>query len=64
MRKGNSSQNVDWVRPKIDDIQEVLTDHQVLPLDVNGDWVDLNSRLPRYHVKNVKDIVKVFEKYT
>ena len=64
VRKGNSSQNLDWVRPEIDDIQEVLTDHQVLPLDVNGDGVDLNSRLPRYHVGNVKDIVKVFENYT
>ena len=55
VRKGNSSQNVDWVRSETDDIQEVLTDYQLLPCDVNRDWVDLNSRLPRYHVKNTKD---------
>ena len=32
LRTGNTSQNVDWVRPEHDDIQEVKTDYQVIPL--------------------------------
>ena len=38
-RKGNVSENVDWVRPDSDDIQ-VVTDFQVIPSDAEGDRVD------------------------
>ena len=59
LRKGNTSQNVGWVRPEHDDIQEVKTDYQVIPCNVNGDWVDLNSRVPKFKVNNTKEIWKL-----
>ena len=62
-RKGNGSQNVDWVRPDSDDIQQVVTDFQVIPSDVEGDWDDLQSRPIRYHVKNAQNIQKAFQNY-
>ena len=34
LRKGNRTQNIDWVRPECDDIQEVITDYQVIPCNV------------------------------
>ena len=61
-RKGNGSQNVDWVRPD-DDIQKVVTDFQVIPSNVEGHWVDLQSRQLRYHVKNTQNIQKAFQNY-
>ena len=62
-RKGNGSQNVDCVRPDSDDIQQVVTDFQVIPSDVEGDWDDLQSRQIRYHVKNAQNIQKAFQNY-
>ena len=63
LRKGNTSQNGVWVRPEHDDIQEVKTDYQVIPCNVNGDWIDLNSRVPKFKVNNTKEIEKAFENY-
>ena len=53
----------DWIRPEQDDIQEVLAEYQVLPCTVDGEWINLNSRVPKFRVKNTVEIQKIFNDY-
>ena len=46
------------MRPIDDDIQDV-TDVQVLPVNVSGEW-DFSMEVPLYIFKNATEIYKIF----
>ena len=57
LKRPNAGDNI-WVRPIDDNIKDV-TDVQVLPVNVSGEW-DFSMEVPQYIIKNATEIHKIF----